>query len=57
MRGSVSKGGGAGRDSVRFTGRWRKKPLRPGLYRLDLQASTRGVKSATTRLAFQIVRR
>jgi PKD domain-containing protein len=57
MPGSQTKGGGQGPNSVRFTGRWRRKPLRPGLYRLDLQASTRGVRSATKRLAFQIVKR
>jgi hypothetical protein len=57
MKGSFSKGGGQGRNVVRFTGRLRKRPLKPGLYRLDLRASTRGAKSATKRLAFQIVKR
>jgi hypothetical protein len=57
MKGSFSRGGGQGRNVVRFTGRLRKRPLKPGLYRLDLRASTRGAKSATKRLAFQIVKR
>jgi hypothetical protein len=46
----------AGANSVRFSGRVRTKPLRPGRYRLTLTATdAAGVSSRPKRLAFEVV--
>jgi hypothetical protein len=47
----------AGRQSTRFTGRVRRRALRPGSYRARLVATdAQGAKSAERRLALRIVR-
>ena len=46
----------AGANRVRFSGRVRNKPLRPGRYRLTLTATdAAGVSSRPKRLAFEVV--
>jgi hypothetical protein len=58
VKGSFSKAGKAGANSVRFTGRVRHKKLKPGLYRLRIQSVDKtGNKSKFKRLPFRIVKR
>jgi hypothetical protein len=58
VKGSFSKAGKAGSNSVRFTGRVRRKKLKPGMYRLRIQCVDKaGNKSKFKRLPFRIVKR
>jgi hypothetical protein len=52
IRRSVAKGTGV----VRFTGRFRAKPLAPRAYRLTVTASAGRERSASKRVAFRVVR-
>jgi hypothetical protein len=57
-RGSIVRRVRAGRGSVRFSGRTRRKPLPPGRYRVRAQAFDNvGNRSVQRRLGFRIVRR
>jgi hypothetical protein len=57
MRGSFRKKSGAGTITVHFTGRLNHKALKPGFYKLDLQAlSAAKVKGKTIKLGFRIVK-
>jgi DNA-binding beta-propeller fold protein YncE len=51
LKGSLSARGKAGTNRVRFSGRLRKRVLRPGLYRVTVRAG-----AARARLAFTVVR-
>ena len=54
---TLRRAGQAGPNSVRFTGRVRKKKLRPGVYRFVLQATDAARhKSTASRLRFRVVR-
>jgi WD40 repeat protein len=57
-RGSIVRRVRAGRGSVRFSGRTRRKPLPPGRYRVRARAfDNAGNRSVQRRLGFRIVRR
>ncbi len=57
LKGSFTHAGGAGANSLRFSGRLVKRPLRPGRYRLVGTArDVAGNKSKAVRTSFRIVR-
>ena len=57
VKGSFTHAGGAGANSLRFSGRLARKPLRPGRYRLVGTArDAAGNVSKTVRTSFRIVR-
>jgi hypothetical protein len=53
--GSFKRTDSAGRNSFRFTGRVKHRPLKPGSYRLEAVASKDGLKSAMLHASFRIV--
>ena len=58
LRGSFRRAGKAGANRFRFTGRLRRRKLRPGSYRLRARAvDTAGNRSRIARKRFRIVRR
>ena len=58
LKGSSARAAKQGRNSVRFNGRWRGRPLAPGRYRLVLTARDAAANtSRAKRLAFRIVKR
>jgi hypothetical protein len=58
LKGSFSRAGSAGLNSFRFTGRLRRRKLRPGRYRLVMVATdAAGNKSKPKRAKFRVVRR
>jgi DNA-binding beta-propeller fold protein YncE len=58
LKGSVARAAKQGPNSVKFSGRWRGKPLAPARYRLVTTArDAAGNPSKAKRIAFTIVRR
>jgi hypothetical protein len=56
LKGSFRRPGVAGANQFRFTGRLRKKALRPGRYRLVAKRSAGGRTGAALSAAVRIVR-
>ena len=56
VKGSFTRAGKAGPNSFRFTGRMRKRALRPGRYKLKAKPTAAGVAGKATSVAFRILR-
>jgi hypothetical protein len=56
LRGSFTQNGRAGANSFRFTGRLRRKALKPGKYTLVATPSANGRKGRSARASFRIIK-
>jgi hypothetical protein len=54
--GSFKRTDRAGKNSFRFTGRVKRRPLKPGSYRFEAIARSGGQKSKTLHAKFRIAR-
>jgi hypothetical protein len=54
--GSFKRADAAGKNSFHFTGRVKRRPLKPGRYRLEAVASQGGLRSTRLRAGFRVVR-
>ena len=55
LKGLVTKRAGSGRNTLAFSGKLRGKALKPGRYRLSVQASNAAGRSKAATLAVRIV--